>query len=291
MYATATIGNEVECQERSANLGLMILGALLVFGALIVSGTWFWRHYQMDAKINISNVRIGGDIRYLNPAEVKQVVYSQLDKGLLKIDVGALRNRLQLVPWIQNARVWRRWPDTLEIEIAERVPMARWGAFSVISKQGVVFTPDNLQVLKGFVSLSGPDARASLVGETYRKFSEMLGSENLHVKRLELTDRLTWILELKNGINIYLGSKNYAKQLAKLIKFYPAMKVSLEKVPSRIDLRYTNGFSVVWSDHTWELQKNKRVTVSASNFDGRIAGRGSAQENLVEGGSNDQKIR
>jgi cell division protein FtsQ len=57
------------------------------------------------------------------------------------VDVSAIRQRLLEYGWVKDARVSRRFPDTLVIDIVERVPAALWqdeDRLTLIDKEGVV---------------------------------------------------------------------------------------------------------------------------------------------------------
>lgn len=57
------------------------------------------------------------------------------------VDVAAIRERLLRFGWVKDARVSRRLPDTLVIDIVERRPAALWqskGQLALVDAQGVV---------------------------------------------------------------------------------------------------------------------------------------------------------
>ena len=57
------------------------------------------------------------------------------------VDVAAIRERLLQFGWVKDARVSRRLPDTLVIDIVERTPSALWqnqGQLALIDDEGVV---------------------------------------------------------------------------------------------------------------------------------------------------------
>ena len=59
----------------------------------------------------------------------------------------------------------KRWPDTLILQVRERLPFARWGANRLIDREGAVFTVPGGDALQGLPQLDGPDdARAQVVG-------------------------------------------------------------------------------------------------------------------------------
>ena len=48
------------------------------------------------------------------------------DRTLRDYDLDALRRHVEQVGWVKDARVSRRFPDTLVIDIVERTPAALW---------------------------------------------------------------------------------------------------------------------------------------------------------------------
>jgi cell division protein FtsQ len=57
------------------------------------------------------------------------------------VDAGAIRDKLLRFGWVKDARVLRRLPDTLVIDIVERKPAALWqskGQLALIDAEGVV---------------------------------------------------------------------------------------------------------------------------------------------------------
>lgn len=70
----------------------------------------------------------------------------RLERGqpLVFMDLGAVRDQVEGVGWVSEARVVRLLPDTLVIEVAERRPTAVWqsgGVVRVVDGQGAVI-PD-----------------------------------------------------------------------------------------------------------------------------------------------------
>lgn len=87
----------------------------------------------------------------MDRARVDRVVADELDRaaasaGTAKapqalVDIGAIRARLLRFGWVKDARISRRLPDSLVIDIVERRPTALWqnqGALSLIDEEGVV---------------------------------------------------------------------------------------------------------------------------------------------------------
>ena len=77
------------------------------------------------------------------------------------VDVGAIRDRLLQFGWVKDARVSRRLPDTLVIDIVERRPAAMWQdrqRLSLIDSEGVVLDQVPLDKMPDLPLLIGPGA-------------------------------------------------------------------------------------------------------------------------------------
>ena len=79
------------------------------------------------------------------------------------VDVGAIRERLLQFGWVKDARVSRRLPDTLVIDIVEREPAALWQdkqRLALIDTEGVVLDRVPVDTMPDLPLLIGPGANA-----------------------------------------------------------------------------------------------------------------------------------
>jgi cell division protein FtsQ len=103
-----------------------------------------------EAGFKVSGYQIVG-INHMNRALVDAVVTDELrraadEAGSAKapealVSVSGIRQRLLAYGWVKDARVSRRLPDTLVIDIVERTPAALWqseGQLALIDSDGVV---------------------------------------------------------------------------------------------------------------------------------------------------------
>lgn len=77
------------------------------------------------------------------------------------VDVNAIRDRLMQFGWVKDARVSRRLPDGLVIDIVERTPAALWqnnAQLSLIDKTGVVLDRVPVSAMPDLPLLIGPGA-------------------------------------------------------------------------------------------------------------------------------------
>lgn len=125
-----------------------------------------------EAGFKVSGYQIVG-LNHMARAPVDAVVADELrraaaDAGSDKapqalVDVAAIRRRLLDYGWVQDARVSRRLPDSLVIDIVERRPAALWqneGRLALIDSHGVVLDRVPVDKMPDLPLLIGPGANA-----------------------------------------------------------------------------------------------------------------------------------
>jgi cell division protein FtsQ len=93
------------------------------------------------------------------------VAEDQLDKAMPLVDLEATRERLLRFGWVRDARVSRRFPDTLVVDIVERRPAAIWQhnqKLTLIDGEGVLLEPVKLEAMPNLPLVIGPQANHHL---------------------------------------------------------------------------------------------------------------------------------
>ena len=92
------------------------------------------------AGFTVKRVDVVG-IHHMNSAPVYQIALGQRSMAMPLVDVSAIRSQLLQYGWIKDARVSRRFPDTLVVDVVERKPAALWqdnGQLALIDSDGTV---------------------------------------------------------------------------------------------------------------------------------------------------------
>lgn len=92
------------------------------------------------AGFEVKRVEVRGADR-VNELKVYEIVLAEKDRAMPLVDIEQLRADLLQFGWIKDARISRQLPDTLIVDIVERVPHAAWDngrKLSLIDKHGVV---------------------------------------------------------------------------------------------------------------------------------------------------------
>lgn len=93
-----------------------------------------------NAGFRVKSVAVQGT-RRMDPKPIYRIALDQRTTALPLVDVAAIRQRLLDFGWVKDARVSRRYPDTLVINIVERAPAALWqdgNRLSLIDSEGHV---------------------------------------------------------------------------------------------------------------------------------------------------------
>ena len=165
-------------QARANKLaGLTFGGFLLAIGAVVLVALDIPAKAERSAGaavgragFTVSGYQIVG-LAHMDRKLVDDVVNDELNRaaesaGSAKapqplVDVVGIRDRLVQFGWVKDARVSRRLPDTLVIDIVERTPAALWqnkGQLALIDKEGVVLDRVPIDKMPDLPLLIGPGA-------------------------------------------------------------------------------------------------------------------------------------
>jgi cell division protein FtsQ len=78
----------------------------------------------------------------------------------------------------------------------------------------------------------------------------MLTPLGLEVMRMKLDRRGAWSMVLDNGTHVELGRAATAERLQRLTASWEPLVGQHGIAPLDIDLRYSNGFAVMWAQHS-----------------------------------------
>lgn len=94
-------------------LGIAAVPALLGAAYLLVD----------SAMLDVDRVQVIGASQS-TPAEVAAMTGIENGEPMVRIDAAAAARRAEALPWVESARVVRRWPGTVRIEVTEYLPAA-----------------------------------------------------------------------------------------------------------------------------------------------------------------------
>src|SRR5271156_4594762 len=92
---------------------------LLVLGALAAL-TW-----ALDRPVKV--ISMDGAFQRVSPGQIEKAVAPYAHAGFMSADLDAIQRAVEAVPWVDRARVQRRWPNSLQVAVIEQTAAARWG--------------------------------------------------------------------------------------------------------------------------------------------------------------------
>ncbi|MEO7178816.1 MAG: cell division protein FtsQ/DivIB [Allosphingosinicella sp.] len=98
---------------------------------------------------------------HIRQIDVYNIAFDQPSTAMPLVDLEATRQRLLKFGWVSDARVSRRMPDTLVVDIVERRPAAIWQhnqRLALIDVDGVVLDSVRLDAMPDLPLLIGPAA-------------------------------------------------------------------------------------------------------------------------------------
>ncbi|MBB6123577.1 cell division protein FtsQ/DivIB [Sphingobium subterraneum] len=77
------------------------------------------------AGFQVEKVEVRG-VERMDELPVYNIALGQVDRSMLNLDLSNLRSEMLKLAWVKDARISRRLPDTLVVDIVERQPVAVW---------------------------------------------------------------------------------------------------------------------------------------------------------------------
>jgi cell division protein FtsQ len=142
---------------------------VVVAGSLIVLAVFFGLPGMMRDQVAILASRAGFQVekvevhgtRNMDDVPVYSIALGEVDRSMLNIDLPKLRAQMLKLPWVSDARISRRLPDTLVVDIVERKPVAVWqhdGHLALIDVTGAILSRLNGKTLPDLPLVVGPHA-------------------------------------------------------------------------------------------------------------------------------------
>jgi len=225
-------------QARANKIAALVFGAfVLAIGAVVLVALDIPAKAERaagtavgEAGFKVSGYQIVG-LNHMNRALVDAVVADELRRAAATagsdkapqalVDVAQIRERLLGYGWVKDARVSRRLPDSLVIDIIERTPAALWqnqGQLALIDTEGVVLDRVPVDKMPDLPLLIGPGANAQ-----EQQLSRIIASIPTLKPQLASATWVgsrRWDLSFQSGENVLLpeGEVQAAEALAHFAK-------------------------------------------------------------------------
>jgi cell division protein FtsQ len=212
-------------------------------GIVVAAVTWLVRQPAFAFR----EVVVTTKLVHASGAHLESVVREELAGTFFTLDLDRAGRALARVPWVRSVALRRQWPKRLEIDVAEREPLARWNEAALVDTRGEVFSAEWDGELPQFI---GPDGQSQSVTARYREWSAMLAPLGLSIRTLALSPRGGWEIGTVDSsgapMTVELGRDDPSARLARFVAAHDRTVGALARAGRRIeqvDLRYRNGFA------------------------------------------------
>ena len=195
----------------------------------------------------VTALTVQAEFKHVTAEQIRAAVLPDLGKGFFALNLDAVQQSIEKLPWVESVEVRKHWPDTLMVRVYERQPFARWNGNKLISRQGAVFDVPEPNAGDGLPDLHGPDARLAEVVSFYADTQKAFANTKLKIIGVALTERGSWSLNTATGAQIVVGDREQAgRRLRRFLDVYSQLMAGHNDVFAYADLRYTNGFALRW---------------------------------------------
>ncbi|MGI9233428.1 MAG: cell division protein FtsQ/DivIB [Woeseiaceae bacterium] len=208
----------------------------------------------------ISSIQINGPFQRVSALQIEEAISADIEAGFVGADLGRIQEHIVALPWIDQARVARRWPSRIAITVTEQVPAAVWGERGLLNTRGELFVAEARHPPAELPRLSGPDDRSADVAKRYLEVRDRLIPVGLDLQRVHVDARGSWDMTLQNGITVRLGRRDVAKRTELFLGVVADIITGRTKDIEYVDMRYGSGFTIGWNSGSATPIPGKRPT-------------------------------
>lgn len=241
-------------------LGFIVLAILAAPIVAVLNGWIGGKHWPMK-RMNVS-----APFHFVSPSKVRQIAAPYLKNGFFAVDLGKIDQELSRQHWVEQVEVRKQWPDTLIVQIKEYRPVALWNTKQLLAEEGSVFARPSY-AMPPMPQFTGQEAQAKDILQFYKTTQPLFRTVGLAIKNVSLSERNAWRVELSDGMVLEVGRNDVEQRLKRFVRFLPKIKSEETRRLVHVDLRYTNGFALVWQAKP--IQES--IQPSPTNINGHVA--------------------
>jgi cell division protein FtsQ len=217
--------------RRAAVLAVMVAGV----GALI---------WALDRPVRV--ISMDGSFQRVSPGQIEKAVAPFSQSGFMSADLDGIQRAVEALPWVEHARIQRRWPNSLHVTVIEQTAAARWGDSGLLNTRGELFVREATHVPAELPRLSGPEGTESQVAQRYLAVQGRMLEAGMRIAALRLDARGAWEMDLDSGVTVRLGRREVDERIDRFI--HTASQVISHRLNeiTYVDMRYSNGFAIGW---------------------------------------------
>lgn len=192
------------------------LALTAVVTALVGGSLWlvYGSHYLAAAHVRVSGVG------QLTPDEIEAAAQVPLGQPLARVDLTAIEARVAALAPVDSVSVTRDWPDTIDISVAERVPIAVvdvGGELRGMDHEGVLFRRYRTRPTELPLVVTRSGASAGAIKEAAKVVAAMPAELATRVDHVEVATVDSVTLLLRDGRQVIWGSADQSAEKATVL--------------------------------------------------------------------------
>jgi cell division protein FtsQ len=229
-----------------------VLVSAVVAGCVYYSATELWPGVRLHPYFRLRSVKITCDSSHAEPVELAARAGLYEGTSLWDVDVEAARGALEAATWVKEARVARRFPDHVSVEVYRREPLAATVASDgpyLIGDDGMVYREEGA---RGYADM--PDVpfltgweRADSHGERIARLRASMAllaaveAEGVAVSQIDVSDDGTlWLYPEAPRVAVRVGRDvDVARLSARLSAVLGTLPADVDEL-EEIDLSYAD---------------------------------------------------
>jgi cell division protein FtsQ len=239
---------------RGFSAGVAITLLLFVFAAAGVA--WVYSGMIAQERWPIRWLEIDGPFERVSAEQVRVKLTPLVNGSFFTVNTATMREYASSMAWVSNVTVQKYWPDTVQVTIHEYAPVVHWGDGYLLDAFGQRFMVPGADEIQGLPWLHSPESQLPLVFDNWKKFDDKLVLIGQQVERLTLDPRGSWSARLSGGTEVRFGKGDIFGNLDMLVSTWAGLMQGRATPPVSVDLRYTNGFAVLWPQNTNAIAGN-----------------------------------
>jgi cell division protein FtsQ len=194
----------------------------------------------------LQSIAMDGSFQRVSPGQIEKAVEPFTHAGFMSADLDGIQRAVEAVPWVDHARIQRRWPNSLHVSVIEQTAAARWGESGLLNTRGELFLRAAIHVPAELPRLSGPEGAESVVAERFMAVQGRMLEAGMRVASLRLDERGAWELDLDSGVTVRLGRRDVDQRIDRFMRTASQVIAHRMNEIAYVDMRYSNGFAIGW---------------------------------------------
>lgn len=215
----------------------------------------------------LAELQFSGVFNRVQLEDVEHRTYNAIQGNFFTVNLEKIRNEVQMIAWVKDVNVRRKWPNSLVLNISEYIPQMRWGKEGWVSQEGSIVMDDSIMLsteISNEISTEAPtlNGEPQYVAELFafaRLWQQQLAENDMTLRSVDRSSSSAWVIRFSHKfldtegeelvtrsseMTLLLGSDEVQKRLDRFLRMY-TKDAGLLQASSVVDARYPNGLAIV----------------------------------------------